>query len=177
MPISHWARSSWMSCVFSTLNDFLLQVKKWRNLRIDAFGSNSVSNWGGGGRENTTEPFQMLQQAYGKDCLSRTKCNEWYQLFKSSRRSIEDDLKSGRSSTTMDEDNVEKVLAVIRKKIVRFLCGLSSYMLEINFTVDKEVKFFMSVRRDICLTVFANLYLIPLRLAKFSREFRKKIHN
>ena len=31
------------------------------------------------------ETFQMLQQAYGEDCLSRTQCYEWYQRFKSGR--------------------------------------------------------------------------------------------
>ena len=57
----------------------------------------------------------MLQQAYGEDCLSRTQCYEWYQRFKSGRMSIEDDPKSGRASTSMDDDHVEKVLAVIRQ--------------------------------------------------------------
>jgi len=58
-----------------------------------------------------TENFQMLQQAYGEDCLSRTQCHKWYQRFKSDRTSIEDDPKSGRPSTSMDDDHVEKVLA------------------------------------------------------------------
>jgi len=62
-----------------------------------------------------TETFQMLQQASGEDCLSRTQCHEWYQRFKSGRTSVEDDPKSGRSSTSMDDDHVEKVLAVIRQ--------------------------------------------------------------
>ena len=64
-----------------------------------------------------TEIFQMLQQAYGEDCLSRTECHEWYQLFKSGRTSIEDDPKSGRLSTSMDDDHVEKALAVIRQNL------------------------------------------------------------
>ena len=51
----------------------------------------------------------MLQQAHGEVCLSRTQCHEWYQRFKS----IEDDPKSGRPSTSMNDDHVEKVLAVI----------------------------------------------------------------
>jgi len=68
-----------------------------------------VANWG-----KLTETFQMLQQVYGEDCLSRTQCHEWYQRFKSGRTSIEDDPKSGRPSTSMDDDHVEKVLAVIR---------------------------------------------------------------
>ena len=59
--------------------------------------------------------FQMLQQAYGEDCLSRTQCHEWYQRFRSDRTSIEDNPKSGRPSTPTDDDHVEKVLAVIRQ--------------------------------------------------------------
>ena len=55
----------------------------------------------------------MLQQAYGEDCLSRKQCHEWYQRFKSGRTSIENDPKSGRPSTSMDDDHAEKVLAVI----------------------------------------------------------------
>ena len=56
----------------------------------------------------------MFQQAYGEDCLSRTQCHEWYQRFKSGGTSIEDDPKSGRPSTSI-EDHVEKMLAVIRQ--------------------------------------------------------------
>ena len=65
--------------------------------------------------KTSTETFQILQQAYGEDCLSRTQCHEWYQRFKSGRTSIEDDPKSGQPSTSMDDDHVEKVLAVIRQ--------------------------------------------------------------
>ena len=57
----------------------------------------------------------MLQQAYGEDWLSRTQCHEWGQRFKSGRTSIEDDPKSGRPSTSTDDDHVEKMLAVIRQ--------------------------------------------------------------
>jgi len=57
-----------------------------------------------------------LQQAYGEDCLSHTQYHEWYQRFKSGRF-IEDDPKSGRPSTSMDDDHIEKVLAVIRQNL------------------------------------------------------------
>jgi len=57
----------------------------------------------------------MLQQAYGEDCLSRKQYHEWYQRFKSGRTSNKDDPKSGRPSTSMDDDHVAKVLAVIRQ--------------------------------------------------------------
>jgi len=60
-----------------------------------------------------TETFQMLQQAYGEDCLSRTQCYEWYQRFKSGRTSIEDDPKSGRPSSSTGDDHIEKVRSLI----------------------------------------------------------------
>ena len=62
------------------------------------------------------ETFQMLQQTYGEDCLTQTSCHEWYWRFKSGRMPIKDDSKSGRPSTSMDYDPVEKVLAVISSK-------------------------------------------------------------
>jgi len=67
-----------------------------------------------------TETFQMLQQAYGEYCMSRMPCHEWYQCYKSGRMSIEGNPISGRPSTSMDDDRIEKVLAVIRKNV---LCG------------------------------------------------------
>ena len=72
--------------------------------------SNSVSN---SGKKPFTETFQVLQQAYGEDCLNRTQCHEWYRGFRSGRTSIEDDPKYERPSTSMDDDHVEKALAVI----------------------------------------------------------------
>ena len=60
-----------------------------------------------------TETFQMLQQAYGADCLSRTQCYEWYQRFRSGRTSIEDEPKSGRPSSSTGDDHIEKVHSVI----------------------------------------------------------------
>ena len=57
----------------------------------------------------------MLRQAYGEDCLSRTQCYEWYQRFRSGRTSIEDDPKSGRTSSSTGDDHIEKVRSVIRE--------------------------------------------------------------
>ena len=62
-----------------------------------------------------TGTSQMLQQPYGEDCLSCVQCHEWYQHFKLGRASIEDDPKSGWPSMSLDDDLVEKVLAVIHQ--------------------------------------------------------------
>jgi len=72
-----------------------------------------------------TETFQMLQQAYGEDCLNRTQCHEWYQHFKSGRMSIKDDPKSGWPSTSMDDDHIEKVLVVIRQNCRLTACEVA----------------------------------------------------
>jgi len=67
----------------------------------------------------------MLQQAYGEDCLSHTQCHEWYQHFKSGRMSVEDNPKSGRPSTSMDDDHVEKVLPVVRQNRCLTVCEVA----------------------------------------------------
>ena len=97
-------------CVFSTIGDFL-QLEKMKDLEEQRFCVKFCFKLG----KTFTETFHVLQQAYGKDCLSRTRCHEWHQRFKSDRTSIEDDHKSGRPSTSMDDGHVEKVLAVIRQ--------------------------------------------------------------
>jgi len=97
-------------CVFSTLGDFL-QVEKIKDLEEQGVCAKFCFKLG----KNFAETFQMLQQAYGEDCLSRTPCHEWFQRFESGRMSIENDPKSGRPSTSMDDDRIEKMHAVIRK--------------------------------------------------------------
>jgi len=32
--------------------------------------------------KNFTDTFQLLNQAYGEDCMSRTQCYEWFKHFK-----------------------------------------------------------------------------------------------
>ena len=81
----------------------------------------------------------MLQQAYEENCLRRTPCHELFQRFESGRTSIEDDPKSGRPSTSMNDDPVEKVLAVIRKNVPR------------GETVNKE--FYLNVMKRLRATV------------------------
>jgi hypothetical protein len=60
------------------------------------------------------QTLQMLQQAYVENFFSRTQYHQWYQRLKSGKNSIENDPKSGRPSTSMDDDHVQKVLALNR---------------------------------------------------------------
>lgn len=61
-----------------------------------------------------TETFQMLQVAFGDECLSRSRCHEWYKRFKEGRTSCEDDSRSGRPSTSTDDDHVARLNRLVR---------------------------------------------------------------
>jgi len=96
--------------MFSTLGDFL-QVEKFRILRSNAFASNSLSNL----EKLLQRLFRCCNTGLRRGLFEPYACHEWYQCFKLGRKSIEDDPKCGRLSTSMDDDHVEKVLAVIRQ--------------------------------------------------------------
>jgi len=61
-----------------------------------------------------TETFQLLNQTYAQDCMSRTQCYEWFKSFKDGRISAGEDPRPGRLSTLTNDDHVEAVRAVIR---------------------------------------------------------------
>jgi len=102
--------------------------------------------------KNFYRDFQMLQQAYGEDCLSRTQCHEWYQHLKSGRTSIEDDPKSGRPSASLDDYHMEKVLAVIHQN-----CCLSVH------EVAEEV----GICKSSCHLIFTEKWKMRRVAAKF----------
>ena len=59
------------------------------------------------------ETFQLLNQAYGEDCVGLMQCYEWFKRFKEGRMSVGEDSRPGRSSTSTNEDHVERVRGVI----------------------------------------------------------------
>lgn len=61
-----------------------------------------------------TETWALLQQAYKEDCMSRSQCHEWFKRFKSGRTSIEEESRSGRPSTSTNDENIDAVRSVIR---------------------------------------------------------------
>jgi hypothetical protein len=61
-----------------------------------------------------TETLEMLNQAFGNQSMGRTQTFDWYNRFKDDRISIEDDPRSGRPSTSTDDQHVAQVRSVIR---------------------------------------------------------------
>ena len=42
----------------------------------------------------------MMQKAFGNECMSKTRINEWYNRFKGGRTSVDSGSRSGQPSTT-----------------------------------------------------------------------------
>ncbi|KAL4112100.1 hypothetical protein QTP88_015948 [Uroleucon formosanum] len=56
----------------------------------------------------------MLCEVYGEECLSRARVFEWHKRFCSGREDVEDDDRSGRPTSSTNE-NVEKIDKIIRQ--------------------------------------------------------------
>lgn len=64
--------------------------------------------------KSSSETFELLQQAFGDDVLSRTTCFEWFKRFKEGRTSVKDNGRPGRPSTSKTNETVARVREIIR---------------------------------------------------------------
>ena len=58
---------------------------------------------------NATETYQMLQEAFKEDCISRSQSGRWHKAFTEGREDVADEPRSGRPSTAITDDNVKRV--------------------------------------------------------------------
>jgi len=72
-----------------------------------------------------------LQQAHGEDAMGRTQVFDWFRRFKEGRTSVESDPRSGRQSTSSNEEMIAKVRTIVRNirrltvRVVAGDCGIS----------------------------------------------------
>ena len=59
--------------------------------------------------KTSSETIQMMQKAFGNECMSKKRIKEWYDRLKGGRTSVDSDSRSGRPSTTKALDNIERV--------------------------------------------------------------------
>lgn len=64
--------------------------------------------------KNATETFQMLQEAFKDDCISRSQSGRWHKAFKEGREEVADEPRSGRPTTARTDENVDRVREVLR---------------------------------------------------------------
>ena len=59
--------------------------------------------------DNQTESIQKIQLAVENEALSQTQMKEWFNCFKNGRMSVQSEARSGRLSTSRNEEVIEKV--------------------------------------------------------------------
>ena len=62
-----------------------------------------------------TKAFEMLQTAFGNDCMGRSQCFDWYSKFKAGQTSVSDKPRPGRPVTASKVENVELIHETVNK--------------------------------------------------------------
>ena len=73
-----------------------------------------------------SETFEMLKQAFGDSCMSRSRTFEWFGHFKHGRTSTAKDDRSGQPSMATTPSKVEQVQAAVnqdRRHTIHDLCA------------------------------------------------------
>ena len=71
-----------------------------------------------------TESLKMLQKAYGDQAMSRARVFEWHWRFREGEEDAEDKPRSGRTSSSTTDENVEAVRQAVlgdRRLTVRMI--------------------------------------------------------
>ena len=63
--------------------------------------------------KDATETHQMLQEAFKKECISKSLCGRWQKAFKEGREEVTDEHRSGRPTTARTDENVQRVREVL----------------------------------------------------------------
>ncbi|XP_071649994.1 protein GVQW3-like [Temnothorax longispinosus] len=64
---------------------------------------------------NGARTLEMLKKCFGNDTLEKTVVYQWHERFRSGRKSVKDDKRSGRPSTSKTDENVDKVKEIVVK--------------------------------------------------------------
>ena len=91
--------------------------------------------------KNATKTYQLLHQSYGEDAMGRTQEFDWFRRFKEGRTSVESDPRSGRPSTSRNEEMIAKVRTIVHHEYAPD-----------GQTINKE--FYLEVF-DVCVNQFA----------------------
>jgi len=65
-------------------------------------------------KDNAAETFRKLTQAYGDHTMSRAQVFRWHKAFMDGREEVEDEARSGRPSTTRNDETVARVRDLVR---------------------------------------------------------------
>ena len=77
----------------------------------------------------------MLQKAFGVETMSQKNVYKWYRDFKEGRERVDDLQRSGRPSTSFDDQNINKIkeiLLAVRRLTIRELAGWNFICISAN---------------------------------------------
>ena len=64
--------------------------------------------------ETCTNAYTRLRAVYGEQCMSRSRVFEWFKRFKDGRASTDNNSRSRRPATAVNDENIERVNELIR---------------------------------------------------------------
>ena len=65
--------------------------------------------------KSATETLEMIQQAFGDQSLSRAQVFQWHARFKTGRISVDDDKRTGRSTSYTTPETVARIQELLRQ--------------------------------------------------------------
>jgi hypothetical protein len=60
------------------------------------------------------ETHKMMKNVYPDQCMSRTRCYEWFKQFKDDRQSTYEEPRLGQPSTSCDDPHVVQICEIVR---------------------------------------------------------------
>ncbi|XP_025155138.1 putative uncharacterized protein FLJ37770 [Harpegnathos saltator] len=115
--------------------------------------------------KTTTKTHEMLMKMYGVETVSKKCVFMWFKRFRDGKEGVEDELRSGRPSTSTAPDNIEQVrrmLADDRRLSLRMIAeDLKISKENVSTIVHEHLK-----KRKICAR------LIPHKLTEEQKQNR-----
>ena len=71
----------------------------------------------------------MIRRVYRDEAMSRARCFDWHAHFKRGRTSLDDDVRSGRASTSSTPTNVETIWRLVHKNRRRTIKGIAKSLM------------------------------------------------
>jgi ribosomal protein S25 len=64
--------------------------------------------------KSPSETVSFLNKAYGDTAMKKSQVFEWHKRFREGRVSVDDDKRSGRPPTAINNENIERVRNIVR---------------------------------------------------------------
>ena len=61
------------------------------------------------------ETIRKIQRVFGDDAMGITQIKEWYNRFKDGRTSVDSDARSGRPSTSRNDELIDQVRTLVKQ--------------------------------------------------------------